>query len=49
MSRAEAVNRIEAQMFLKDKIKRADYIIDTDRSLKYTQKQVEGLWKKLMD
>jgi dephospho-CoA kinase len=48
MSETEAVNRIKAQMPLKDKVKIADYVIDTNEPLKHTQKQVEELWQKLM-
>lgn len=39
--------RIKAQMPLKDKIRKADFIIDNEGSLNQTKKQVKEIWLKL--
>jgi len=44
----QALQRIRAQMPLKDKIRLADIIIDNENDLKQTKKQVEELWERLM-
>ena len=42
----EALRRITKQMPLKDKIRRADFIIDNNKSKRETKKQVKRLWQK---
>ncbi len=48
LSKEEALQRIKSQMPIKEKIKMADYVIDTNNSLDETKKQVEKIWKKLV-
>ena len=48
LSKEEALKRIKSQIPLKEKIKRADYVIDNSNSLDQTRKQVEKVWKKLV-
>lgn len=47
ISREEALARINAQMPLKEKVKRADVVIDNSFTLEKTKKQVEDLIKRL--
>ena len=47
ISKAETLRRIHAQWPLSKKIKRANYVIDNNGTLKQTQKQVKQLWQKL--
>jgi len=47
ISKGQAINRIRAQMPLSEKIKLADIIIDNDKSLIQTKKQVERIWQKI--
>lgn len=46
MTREEALNRIHAQMPLKEKMTRADYLIDNNGTIKETKKQVEDWLQK---
>jgi dephospho-CoA kinase len=47
MSSEEALGRIRAQMPLREKIKKADIIIDNDKDKIQTKKQVEEIWQKI--
>lgn len=47
LTKAEALRRIRAQMPLKDKIRKADFIIHNNGSLTDTKKQVKQIWEKL--
>ena len=49
MSRMEAIERINSQMPMEDKILYADYLINTDCSLEEVEKQTRNLHKKLLD
>ncbi len=49
MSREEAIDRIEAQMPIDEKLSKADFVINNEGSLEETKKQVEDLWKALKD
>ena len=47
MSRGEALRRIRNQMPLRDKIRRADIIIDNDGPLTKTKNQVIEIWQRI--
>lgn len=47
ITRTEALRRIKAQMPLRDKIRRADIIIDNSTTKTQTHKQVKAIWQKL--
>ena len=47
LSRAEATQRVQAQPPQKDKIARADVVIDTSGSLSRTRAQVQAAWQRL--
>ena len=47
LSRAEAALRIKSQMPQEEKMKYADYLIDTSGEFENTRSQVEELWRKL--
>lgn len=47
LTRTEALRRIHAQMPLRDKIRRADIIIDNSTTKTQTHKQVKAIWQKL--
>ncbi|MBM3246347.1 MAG: dephospho-CoA kinase [Candidatus Omnitrophica bacterium] len=47
LKRAEIIKRIDAQMPLADKIKRADFIIDNNKTFAETRTQVKKLWLKI--
>ncbi len=47
LSRVEAEQRVQAQSPQKEKIARADVIIDTSDTLAWTQAQVRAAWKQL--
>ncbi len=47
LTRTEALRRISAQMPLRDKIRRADIIIDNNKTKTQTHKQVKAIWQKL--
>lgn len=46
-SSEEIRRRLEAQMPLEEKVKRADFVIDNSGDLEATRQQVEKIWKKL--
>ena len=48
ITQVQARQRIKAQMSLREKIKLADIVIDNRDNIRYTQKQVEGIWQKLI-
>ena len=47
MTKTQALNRIKAQMPLRDKIRLADMIIDNSEGLTKTKRQVKEIWKKI--
>ena len=49
LSKQEAEQFFRLQMPLKEKVKKADFIIDNSGELEDTKKQVEEIWKKLID
>lgn len=48
LNRSQILERIKAQMPLKEKVKAADFIIDNSGTLESTEKQVKEIWKRLM-
>lgn len=48
LSKQEAEQFFRLQIPLKEKVKKADFIIDNSGNLENTKKQVEELWKKLI-
>lgn len=48
LTRTQVRQRIQAQMPLRDKIRRADIIIDNTTTQQQTQKQVSAIWQKLI-
>lgn len=46
LSFSEAINRIEAQMPLEEKLRYADVVIDNTLDMKQTRTQVEQLWRQ---
>ena len=49
MKRNDIIKRIEIQMPIRHKIRRADFVIDNGGSLAQTRKQVKMIWRKLKD
>ena len=49
IGRDEALKRIESQMDIKEKIKKANTVIDNSKSFAYTKEQVWRLWKKIQN
>jgi len=47
LTQQEAIDRIESQMPLEEKVQRADYIIDNCTSINQTKKQVKQVWSEL--
>lgn len=47
LSEKQAMNRINSQMLLEDKMKHADYIIDNNGELEYTREQVVSRWNEV--
>ena len=47
LSEEEARQRIEAQMPIADKTRRADYVLDTSGEFAETDRQIEAAWKAL--
>jgi dephospho-CoA kinase len=47
LSREEALQRIEAQMPQAEKMKYADYLVDTSGTLDETRRRVEEVWREL--
>ena len=41
--------RVRFQLPLKDKIKKADFIINNNRTPEFTERQVDQIWKKIME
>jgi dephospho-CoA kinase len=48
LTEAEAGARIASQMPMEEKLKLADYVIDTSRTLEHTHEQVEAIYKDLL-
>jgi dephospho-CoA kinase len=46
LSHSEAVERIEAQIPLAEKLRQADVVIDNTMDVEQTRRQVESLWQK---
>jgi dephospho-CoA kinase len=49
ISRQEAMARLKTQLPIKEKIKRADFVIDNNGTFDETQKQVRRIYKKLSE
>jgi dephospho-CoA kinase len=49
LSEADARRRLAAQMVLRDKVTRADWVIDNNASLSETREQVRTLWETLQE
>ncbi len=47
LTKEEAIMRINSQMPMEKKIKKADYVIDNCSSLVHTEKQVRKVWQEL--
>lgn len=47
LSREDILKRIRCQLPLNKKLKRADFIIDNNKTLAQTKKQVEKIWEKI--
>ena len=47
LSREEATQRIAAQLPIAEKVRRADYVIDTSGTFEQTDTQVRDVWSKL--
>ena len=47
LTQEEAINRIDSQMSLEKKLKKADYVIDNSASLSHTRIQVKQIWQEL--
>lgn len=48
LTREQALARIEAQMPLSEKVKRADFVIDNGGDLERTREQVARIWSELL-
>lgn len=48
MKKGAALERLAAQMPIKDKIKRSDYKIDNSQGMEETEKQVKRIYKRLL-
>lgn len=48
LSETEAKARMSSQMPIEEKLKLADYTIDTSRTLKHTRDQVEAIYRDLL-
>jgi dephospho-CoA kinase len=48
LTEKEALARMDSQMPIEEKIKLADYVIDTSGTLKHTEEQVETVYRDLM-
>lgn len=47
LSEKQAMDRINSQILLEDKMKHADYIIDNNGALEYTREQVMARWNEV--
>lgn len=47
ISEAEATNILKSQISIDEKVSYADYVVNNDKSLNETRKQVEELWQTL--
>lgn len=47
LTRQEILKRIKSQLPLQDKVRRADFVIDNNGTLKSTKRQVREVWSKL--
>lgn len=47
LTQEEAINRIDSQIPLEKKLKKADYVIDNSASLSHTRIQVKQIWQEL--
>lgn len=47
LTQEEAINRIDSQIPLEKKLKKADYVIDNGASLGHTRIQVKQIWQEL--
>ena len=48
MSREKAVDRLRAQLPIDEKLGKADFVINNEKTLEETKRQVEDLWKILL-
>lgn len=48
LTRSQILQRIRAQMHLREKIKAADFVVDNNGALKSTRKQAIDIWKMLV-
>ncbi|MGC2062866.1 MAG: dephospho-CoA kinase [Thermodesulfovibrionales bacterium] len=48
VSRGDALARLKAQMPVREKISRSDYVIDNSGSMEETKKQVEAIYRQLV-
>lgn len=48
LNREDALNRIKAQMPVKEKISRSDYVIDNNKDIAFTEEQVKQIWHELL-
>ena len=48
LSKDEALQRVKSQIPMKEKIKKADYVIDNNEKLGKTKEQVEKIWQNLV-
>ena len=49
ISREGAVDRLRAQLPIDEKLGRADFVINNEKTLEETKKEVEDLWQILKD
>lgn len=48
ITKHQALLRIKAQMPLREKVLRADWVIDNNQDIQETKKQVKGLWQEIL-
>lgn len=49
IKRQQAIQRMRAQLPIREKIKRSDFVIDNDGSLDRTERQVRSIFRKLVE
>jgi dephospho-CoA kinase len=49
VSRRDALKRMDSQLPISEKKKRSDYLIDNNQTKQHTRKQVEELYRRLLD